>query len=142
MVHIQLGVDPEIAFASFEERAFAAASFGQVHRAWLKNGQEVAVKIQYPGIGRSVGEDFRNLFLFLLPARLSSDWENTREQFDDLRMRIERETDYEREAATLQKVRALFRDEDGIGVPKVFPEHSTTRVLTVAVWGVERRGEC
>jgi aarF domain-containing kinase len=131
MVHNQLGVDPEKAFSSFDERAFAAASFGQVHRARLKDGQEVAVKVQYPGIGRSVGEDFRNLFLFLLPARLSSDWESTREQFDDLRARIERETDYEREAATLQKVRSLFRDEDGIVVPRVFPEHSTPRVLTM-----------
>src|SRR5205085_10691358 len=108
MVHNQLGVDPEDVFDSFEERAFAAAAFGRVHGARLAGGQEVAVKIQYPGIARTIGEDFRNLFLFLLPARLSSDWENTREQFDDLRTRLERETDYEREAATLQKVRSLF----------------------------------
>src|SRR6185437_11874278 len=78
-----------------------------------------------------IGQDFRNLLLFLLPARLSADWENTREQFDDLRTRLERETDYEREAATLQKMRSLFRDDEGIVIPRVYPQHSTGRVLTM-----------
>jgi aarF domain-containing kinase len=131
MVHNELGDDPETLFASFEKRAFAAASLGQVHRAQLAGGQKVAVKVQYPGIARTIREDFRNLFLFMLPARLNSDWENTREQFDDLRTRLERETEYEREAATLQKVRSLFRDDEGIVVPRVFPEHSTGRILTM-----------
>ena len=131
MVYNELGDDPENLFASFETRAFAAASLGQVHRARLKSGHDVAIKIQYPGIARTVREDFRNLFLFMLPARLSADWENTREQFDDLRMRLERETEYEREAATLHKVRSLFREDDGIVVPRVFTEHSTGRVLTM-----------
>src|SRR5207302_6352983 len=131
MVHNELGDDPENVFAAFEKRAFAAASLGQVHRARLKDGQEVAVKIQYPGIARTIRQDFRNLLLFMLPARLSADWENTREQFDDLRTRLERETDYEREAASLQKVRSLFRDDEGIVIPRVFPQHSTGRVLTM-----------
>lgn len=131
MVHSELDDDPENVFASFDKRAFAAASLGQVHRAQLKRGQPVAVKIQYPGIGRTIGEDLSNLLMFMLPARMSADWQNVREQFDDLRMRLERETDYMREAATLQKARSLFRDEDGIVIPRVFPEHSTQRVLTM-----------
>jgi len=131
MVNTELGEDPQDAFASFDKRAFAAASLGQVHRARLKSGQEVAVKIQYPGIGRTIGEDFRNLFLFMLPARLSADWENTREQFDDLRGRLEHETDYEREAAMLQKVKSLFRDDEGMVIPRVYPELSTRRILTM-----------
>jgi predicted unusual protein kinase regulating ubiquinone biosynthesis (AarF/ABC1/UbiB family) len=131
MVFNELGDDPQKIFASFETRAFAAASIGQVHRACLKSGQEVAIKVQYPGIARTIREDFRNLFLFTLPARLSADWENTREQFDDLRMRLERETEYEREAATLQRVRLLFGEDEGIVIPRVFPEHSTGRVLTM-----------
>src|SRR5688572_19060180 len=131
MVHNELGDDPENRFASFETRAFAAASLGQVHAARLKTGEDVAVKIQYPGIARAVREDFRNLALFMLPARLSADWENTREQFDDLRTRLEHETDYEREAATLRRVRSLFREDDGIVVPRVYDEHSTGRVLTM-----------
>jgi aarF domain-containing kinase len=131
MVFNELGDDPENLFASFDKRAFAAASLGQVHGARLKSGEEAAVKIQYPGIARSIRDDFRNFFLMLLPARLSADWENTREQFDDLRMRLERETDYVREAATQQKARALFGDDEGIVIPRVFPELSTGRVLTM-----------
>lgn len=131
MVHNELGRAPETVFTMFDERAFAAASFGQVHRAQLASGEELAVKIQYPGIARAVREDFRNFFLFLLPARLSADWENTRQQFEDLRTRIEEETDYEREARMLHRARSLFREDDRIVVPRVFSEHSTARVLTM-----------
>jgi predicted unusual protein kinase regulating ubiquinone biosynthesis (AarF/ABC1/UbiB family) len=131
MVHNELGEDPRELFAAFDKRAFAAASLGQVHAARLPSAEEVAVKIQYPGIGRTIQSDFRNLFLFMLPARLSHDWENTKDQCEDLRLRLEQETDYTREAAWLQKARALFRDEDGIVVPQVYPEFSTSRILTM-----------
>lgn len=131
MVHRELGDDPDRLFASFERKAFAAASFGQVHRATLKSGQEVVVKIQYPGIARTIRDDFRNLLLFLTPTRLSRDWDNTKEQLDDLRMRLERETDYEQEAATLARVRSLYVEDDGIVVPRVFPELSSSRILTM-----------
>jgi aarF domain-containing kinase len=131
MVHGELGEDPQDRFAAFDRRAFAAASMGQVHRARLETGQEVAVKIQYPGIARTIREDFRNLFFFLLPNRFGRDWENVRQQFDDLRHRLERETDYEQEADMQERVRKLFRDEDGIVVPRVHREHSTGRILTM-----------
>jgi predicted unusual protein kinase regulating ubiquinone biosynthesis (AarF/ABC1/UbiB family) len=131
MVNNELGDDPENVFAEFDKRAFAAASLGQVHRGRLNSGEEVAVKIQYPGIARTIREDIRNLILFMMPGRLSRDWENTKEQLDDLRIRLERETDYQLEAATQEKVRALFREDDGIVVPRVFREHSTSRVLTM-----------
>jgi predicted unusual protein kinase regulating ubiquinone biosynthesis (AarF/ABC1/UbiB family) len=130
MVIRELGDDPAQRFASFEKRAFAAASLGQVHRARLKSGQEVAVKIQYPAIGRTIRDDVRTLFLFLTPARLSRDWENTKDQLNDLRTRLERETDYELEAATTTRMRSLFHEDDGIVVPRVFPEFSTSKVLT------------
>jgi aarF domain-containing kinase len=131
MVNNELGDEPENFFAEFDKRAFAAASLGQVHGARLKTGEEVAVKIQYPGIARTIREDFRNLFPFLLPARLTRDWESAKDQFDDLRQRLEQETDYELEADQLQKVRRLFREDDGIIIPRVYPQFSTTRVLTM-----------
>jgi predicted unusual protein kinase regulating ubiquinone biosynthesis (AarF/ABC1/UbiB family) len=131
MVINELGDDPDKLFASFDKTAFAAASLGQVHRGRLTSGEEVAVKIQYPGIARTIREDFRNFFLYLLPGRLGRDWENTKDQFDDLRTRLERETDYQAEAATLARVRPLFREADGIVVPRFYPQHSTARVLTM-----------
>jgi predicted unusual protein kinase regulating ubiquinone biosynthesis (AarF/ABC1/UbiB family) len=131
MVQSELGDDPENLFAAFDKRGFAAASLGQVHRARLKTGEEVAIKIQYPGIARTIREDFRNFFLFLLPGRLNKDWENTKDQFEDLRLRVERETDYAAEAAVLAKARPLFREDDGIVVPRIYPQFSTARVLTM-----------
>lgn len=131
MVHNELGDDPEKLFARFEKRAFAAASLGQVHRAWLSSGEELAVKIQYPGIARTIGDDCRNLLLFLLPHRMNRDWECMQSQFADLRLRLEHETDYEREAAMLVQARGLFRDEDQIVIPRVYPQLSSSRVLTM-----------
>jgi predicted unusual protein kinase regulating ubiquinone biosynthesis (AarF/ABC1/UbiB family) len=78
MVGNELGAVPENIFASFETRAMAAASLGQVHRARLKTGEEVAVKVQYPGIARTIREDFRNFFFFLLPGRLGEHEEPVR----------------------------------------------------------------
>jgi predicted unusual protein kinase regulating ubiquinone biosynthesis (AarF/ABC1/UbiB family) len=73
LVRNELGREPEEAFATFDTRAFAAASLGQVHRATLKSGDEVAVKIQYPAIGRSIRSDFRNLSAFLAGRLLYAD---------------------------------------------------------------------
>jgi predicted unusual protein kinase regulating ubiquinone biosynthesis (AarF/ABC1/UbiB family) len=131
MVNNELGDDPENLFASFEKQAFAAASLGQVHRATLKTGEKVVVKIQYPGIARTIRDDLRNLQLFLLPSRLNKDWDSVRDQFDDLRARLEHETDYEAEAAVLARVRPLYREDDGIVVPRVYPQLCTSRVLSM-----------
>jgi predicted unusual protein kinase regulating ubiquinone biosynthesis (AarF/ABC1/UbiB family) len=134
-VHDELGGDPEEVFAAFEPRAFAAASLGQVHRARLKSGEEVAVKIQYPGIGTAVRADFRNLFALMAPMRVSKDWENLKAQLEDLRRVLERETDYEKEAEFQRKARSLFREDDRIVVPRVYEQHSTRRVLTMELVG-------
>ncbi len=131
MVFNELNEDPENLFATFDKRAFAAASLGQVHAARLKTGEDVAVKIQYPGIARTIREDIRNLSLCMLPGRLTRDWDSTKDQLEDLRVRLERETDYEQEAALLERARALFHEDDGIIVPRVYRQYSTARVLTM-----------
>ncbi len=131
MVANELGDEPERLFAEFDRHAFAAASLGQVHRARLKNGEEVAVKIQYPGIGRTITEDLLNFTLFMFPARISRDWDYTRRMVDDVRVRMEQESDYAREATAMEHARSLFRDEDGIVVPRVYRQYSSSRVLTM-----------
>jgi aarF domain-containing kinase len=127
----ELGCEPEDAFASFETRAMAAASLGQVHRARLESGQAVAVKVQYPGIARAIRSDFAVLRALLLPLRLAGDWGSVKAQIEDLLGIVEGETDYLAEAAALREARALFREGDGIFVPRVYPEHSSRRVLTM-----------
>ena len=113
-------------------KAFAAASLGQVHRARLKDsGERVAIKIQYPSIGRAIRDDFRNLKALLFPMRLSGDWDNLKAQFEDVCAMVEYETDYEQEAGNLRVAGSAFREEEGIVVPRVYPKFSTRRVLTM-----------
>ena len=130
-VHNELGGDPEELFDSFETTAFAAASLGQVHRARLKTGEPVAVKIQYPGIARTIRSDFRNLHAVLFPLRLSRDWENIKSQFEEVQRIFELETDYENEARLLRKARALFQEDDRIVIPRPIEQFSTLRILTM-----------
>ena len=126
------GVDPENVFADFETKAFAASSLGQVHRARVKNSQQrVAIKIQYPGIGRTIRDDFRNLKAVVFPIRFSEGWDNFKAQFEDVRRMLDLETDYEQEAENLRIARSAFRKDEGIVVPRVYPEFSTKRVLTM-----------
>lgn len=130
-VRNELGADPEELFSEFETQAFAAASLGQVHRARLKSGERVAVKIQYPGIARTIEADFANLSALLLPLRLTKGWEVARAQLEDARDTLLRETDYELEARELERARPLFDEEDGILVPRVHRALSSRRVLTM-----------
>jgi predicted unusual protein kinase regulating ubiquinone biosynthesis (AarF/ABC1/UbiB family) len=127
----ELGKNPEDLFATFDRQAFAAASLGQVHRAQLKSGEEVAVKIQYPGVARTIDADFRNLSALLFPMRLGKDWESTQASFDEIHRMLRQEVDYRREAESLREAHDLFQPPDGIVVPRVYQDYSTHRVLTM-----------
>ena len=131
-VRNELGREPEEVFAKFDTRAFAAASLGQVHRATLKSGQDVAVKIQYPAIGRSIRSDFRNLSRLPPaaapgarlgaregPARGGPTASSSRRPTTSVRPRWQR------------RARSLFHEDDPILVPRVHDEFSTRRVLTM-----------
>jgi aarF domain-containing kinase len=131
MLANELKGDPAEVFASFDKEAFAAASLGQVHRATLKSGEAVAVKVQYPGIARTIDADFRNLAALLFPLRLGKDWESVKAHFEEIQRMLNQEVDYAQEAENLREARALFQPEDGIVVPRVYAEYSTRRVLTM-----------
>ena len=130
VVRNEFGKESEEVFLSFEKEAFAAASLGQVHRARLKSGEPVAVKIQYPGIARTIDADFRNLSALALPLRLGKAWESQKAQFEEIRRMLNQEVDYLQEAESQRLAGELFRPEDGIVVPRVYPEYSGKRVLT------------
>ena len=131
VVRSDLGKDPTDLFATFNKEPFAAASIGQVHRATLKSGEDVAVKIQYPGIGRAMQTDLRNLMALIFPVRLSQSAAAIRGWLESIRTMLAEETDYVHEAQNMREALALFPPKDGIVVPKVFDEFSSSRVLTM-----------
>jgi predicted unusual protein kinase regulating ubiquinone biosynthesis (AarF/ABC1/UbiB family) len=128
----ELGKDPQEAFGEFEREAFAAASLGQVHRARLRSGEAVAVKIQYPGIDRSIESDFANLKTMLSTIRLSpQQYGEVWEAVDEVRRHFRREVDYVQEADTIEEFRRLLRGRPDVAIPRVHRELSARRVLTM-----------
>ena len=108
-VRRELGKRPEQLFASFEPQAFAAASLGQVHRARLKTGEEVAVKVQYPGVDTTVRQDLGNLKLLLrtlqaIAGDLMRQKIETRTVYRELEERLVEELDYRNEARNIDGV--------------------------------------
>lgn len=126
----ELGGEPEEIFASFDKQAFAAASLGQVHRARLHDGTEVAVKIQYPDIARTIKADFASLAMLLQTMRFKDDFNYLRSHLLDAREMLTKEVDYIQEAAYMGKNRETFQGTE-IVVPRSYPEFSTSRVLTM-----------
>jgi predicted unusual protein kinase regulating ubiquinone biosynthesis (AarF/ABC1/UbiB family) len=125
-----MGSSPEQMFAHFDATPFAAASLGQVHRAVTRRGEEVAVKIQYPGIGDAIASDFRLLRTMTLPARLSRYLPP--ELLDELQTQIAAETDYVREAENIDFFRTGLEPLGFVSVPEVHREYSGERVLTMS----------
>jgi predicted unusual protein kinase regulating ubiquinone biosynthesis (AarF/ABC1/UbiB family) len=126
----ELGRPLERAFARFDERPLASASIGQVHRATLPTGEEVAVKIQYPGVADAIRADLGNaemLYRMISPLYPGVD---TRSVVDELRGRIVEELDYAREADNQRAFHDLYDAHPFIRIPRVHASHSTARVLT------------
>ncbi|WP_280446180.1 ABC1 kinase family protein [Nocardia brasiliensis] len=115
-------------FAEFEAEPIAAASIGQVYRARLRDGRQVAVKVQYPGIDAAVRADLKNLAMFRRVLQSAMPWV-TPAVLDELRLNMESELDYQAEANTQLQIAELYAGHPFIVVPRSMPELSTTRVL-------------
>jgi predicted unusual protein kinase regulating ubiquinone biosynthesis (AarF/ABC1/UbiB family) len=132
----ELSKSPEQLFARFDTEAFAAASLGQVHRARLKSGEEVAVKIQYPGVDATVEQDLGNLKLLLrtlqtIAGDLMRQKIDTRAIYAELEERLREELDYVNEARNIDEFRRLLAGDDHLLIPRVIKPLSTRRVLTM-----------
>jgi predicted unusual protein kinase regulating ubiquinone biosynthesis (AarF/ABC1/UbiB family) len=132
----ELGKRPERLFATFEPVAFAAASLGQVHRARLRSGEEVAVKVQYPGVDTTVRQDLGNVKLLLrtmqaIAGDLMRQKIETRNVYRELEERLVEELDYRIEARNTMEFHRLYADDLDVMVPQVFDELSSRRVLTM-----------
>lgn len=122
-----LGRFPTLLFDEFDLEAMAAASIGQVHRARLADGRDVAVKVQYPNVQETIQSDLtvaRTLFQRLVRGG------DIDEHFEEVRARLEEETDYLNEAANIDFFAEQYT-RDGIVTPKAVDEYTTETILTM-----------
>jgi len=132
----ELGGPPEQRFARFEHAAFAAASLGQVHRAELRGGTPVVVKVQYPGVADTVHQDISNIRALVrvfdgIARDVMRQDVDSADVVRELEERLAEELDYRREADNLELFRKLLARDREVMVPRVYRERSTTRVLTM-----------
>jgi ubiquinone biosynthesis protein len=134
----ELGKTTSELFASFEQEAFASASMAQVHRATLKTGEKIVVKIQRPGIHEMIESDIKvmyylaEVFTRRIPSLKSFDPVGLVRNFEDS---ILKELDFIRESVNIQRFHTNFQkdesDEGYIHSPKLYSEFTTSRVLTM-----------
>ncbi|MBW1867449.1 MAG: AarF/ABC1/UbiB kinase family protein [Deltaproteobacteria bacterium] len=121
-------------FETIDEVPIASASIGQVHRARLKNGEEVAIKIQRPGIRKIIEVDLEiMLHLATLAERNIEELTPQRpvKIVEEFARTLEKELDYSIEATNMERMAAQFLDDQTLYIPKVFRDFSTKRILTM-----------
>ncbi|MBW4933947.1 ABC1 kinase family protein [Marinobacter sp. F4206] len=122
---------PEL-FEYLQEKPYAAASIGQVHRARLYDGTDVIVKVQYPGVDESCDSDLKQLRMTLkLGGLLKMPKEAVDQLFGEIRERLKEELDYVNEAENIRLFRTFHENDDWVIIPSVIDSHSTRRVLTL-----------
>ncbi len=131
VVLAEFGRDPERVFLDWQPHPIAAASIGQVHRAVTRDGVDVAVKVQYPGVGQAIEADLANAdVLYRLVSSFTLKGLDTRALVDELRVRMRDELDYRIEAANVRELRSRFADHPFVSIPDVIDELSGTTVIT------------
>ena len=134
IVNAEIGLRISKAFSEFESVPIAAASLGQVHRASLPDGRAVAVKVQRPGIRKTIADDLDAL-------EQVADWIDAHTEFgrrhrlrgmlDEFRKSLVRELDYRREAQNLLTLGKNLEAFEHIIVPKPIDDYTSNRVLTM-----------
>jgi predicted unusual protein kinase regulating ubiquinone biosynthesis (AarF/ABC1/UbiB family) len=124
---------PKVRFAdmrkAFETEPVAAASIGQVYRARLHDGRDVAVKVQYPGVAQAVRADMQNLGMILRLMKRIAPGLDVKSTAEEIRARIGDELDYELEAQNQRTLARIFRGHPFIAVPEVVTSLSREKVL-------------
>lgn len=120
------------AFKRFDVRPIAAASIGQVHRAQLKDGRDMAIKVQYPGVAKSIDSDVANVGALMRMSGLLPKGFEIASYMEEARKQLHEETDYAREGAQLEKFAALMADHAGFVCPQVHQDWSTPDILSMS----------
>lgn len=119
-------------FEHFQVRPIAAASIGQVHRAILPTGEDLAIKVQYPGVRESIDSDVKNVAALLKISGLIPASMNVQPIIEEGRVQLHQEADYKREASYLSRFAGLLAQDDDFQVPDFYPEFSTERILAMS----------
>lgn len=131
VVTAELGSPPQKAFLDWNSTPVAAASVGQVHRAVTRDGRDVAVKVQYPGVGKAIETDLNNTEgLYRLMGAFALKGLDTKGLVNELRMRMLEELDYRLEATNQREFAEHFAGHPFVRIPAVDATTSTERVLT------------
>ena len=125
----EYGEPIEKVFHTFDPVPIAAASIGQVYKARLKDGRDVAVKVQYPGVAQAVRADMQNLGIILRLMKMVAPGLDPKAMGDEIRSRIDEELDYELEAQNQRTVARLYRNHPFIVVPAVITKLSHEKVI-------------
>lgn len=128
----ELGANWESKFQSFSREAIAAASLGQVHRATLPDGQDVAVKLQYPDMPSVIEADLRQVKLAMAVYKRMDNAIIQDEIYVELTERFREELDYQREAAQMRLYRLMLANVPDVNVPEPVESYTTTRLLTMS----------
>ncbi|MFZ4762035.1 MAG: ABC1 kinase family protein [Alphaproteobacteria bacterium] len=127
----ELGADWQKNFAVFEQEAAAAASLGQVHRAYLEDGTKLACKLQYPDMASTIAADLQQLRLIMGIFERYDKSVSTGQIYQEIADRLQEELDYSREARHMAMYRQMLAAEPNIHVANVLPHLSTNRLLTM-----------
>jgi predicted unusual protein kinase regulating ubiquinone biosynthesis (AarF/ABC1/UbiB family) len=132
ILHKQLGKE-KAALLEVDETALASASLGQVHRALnKKTGEELVLKIQYPGLEGAVDGDIKALKTLLSFSKILPRLPNTDEIFDEIRNMLLQELNYHQELKMVEHFGELLCEDRRYIVPKVYPVFSSKRVLAMS----------
>lgn len=134
IIEHEFGTSVNDMFSSIEETPLASASIGQVHKAVLKDGDTVAVKIQRPGIRKIVEVDLE--IMLHIATLMERNIEEVSLQkpvsvIEEFARTLERELDYSIESSNMERVSAQFLRDRSVYIPKVYTEFSGSRVLTM-----------
>lgn len=119
-------------FVDFDVRPVAAASIGQVHRARLRDGRDLAIKVQYPGVARSIDSDVDNVASLLRLSGLLPEGLDVGPLLEEAKRQLREEADYAKEAEHLGRFAGLVAGDEGFRVPVAQPDLSTARVLAMS----------
>ncbi len=119
-------------FEHFQTRPIAAASIGQVHRAILPTGEDLAIKVQYPGVRESIDSDVKNVASLLKISGLVPTTMDVKPIIEEGRIQLHQEADYVREASYLCRFAELLSDDEDFQVPDFYEDFSTDKILAMS----------